>query len=103
MCGPMGMRGKTPYPPIARWVRISAIRTYAYGPVFTSQNYIFFYFLLYFLLFILFFIFLIFMMQLFQHILLFFLEYIENLRPYPPSVYSRFWYSFNYSFYDATH
>ena len=25
VCGPMGMWGKTPYPPMARWVRISAI------------------------------------------------------------------------------
>ena len=25
VCGPMGMWGKTPYPPMARWVRISAM------------------------------------------------------------------------------
>ena len=53
----MGMRGKTPYPPMARWVRISAIRTYAYGPVFTSQNYVFFifYYIFYYLFYFLFF------------------------------------------------
>ena len=40
VCGPMGMRGKSPYPPMARCGRIRAIRSYAYGPFFISQNYI---------------------------------------------------------------
>ena len=32
----MEMRGKSPYPPMARCGRIRAIRSYAYGQVFTS-------------------------------------------------------------------
>ena len=36
-----------PYPPMARCGRIRAIRSYAYGPFFTSQNYIFIFFIYY--------------------------------------------------------
>ena len=38
VCGPMGQRGKSPYPIMARCGRISAIRAYAYGPLFTSHT-----------------------------------------------------------------
>ena len=50
VCGPMGMRGKSPYPHMARCGRIRAIRSYAYGPVFTSLNYIFISFLIIYLI-----------------------------------------------------
>ena len=46
VCRLMGMRGKSPYPPMARCGRIKAIRSYAHGPIFISLNCIFISFLI---------------------------------------------------------
>ena len=54
-----GDAGENPLtPPMTRFGRISAIRSYAYGLFFTSQKfiYIYFYFYFYFYLFIIYFI-----------------------------------------------
>ena len=78
-----GDAGKIPLPPYGSLCTHQCYSHLCFWPIFyITKLYFYLFFIIYFIIFLIFY-FIIFMMQLLQHISLFFIEYIENLRHYP--------------------